>query len=304
MPSAPVFDIKRFALHDGPGIRTTVFLQGCPLRCRWCQNPEGLERDPPPWQDPGLCLDCQACQDACPALAIRREQRRRIVDAQRCRRCGACTRACPSTAMRPVARRMTVAEVMDQVLADALFHRQSAGGLTLSGGEPLRHPRFVAALLEGCRHHRVPVAIETSLAVPALALRALDGSRPLMLCDLKAPDAGRCAAWTGGDLGRILANLDRIVAAGLPLRIRIPVIPACTAEPEAMAAIRALARQHAPQAPIELMPYNPLPAGKYARLGRPWDFPRGHHDLATLVDPPAATLYSPATDHRMHGESD
>jgi len=203
MSSGMVFDVQRASLHDGPGMRTTVFLKGCPLRCAWCHNPESQRHDAEISFDPGRCLACGDCAAACP------QDRHRLVDGQHrydrdgCTRCGKCAEACPSLALEPVGRTMSVAEVMAVVRQDLGFYRDSGGGLTLSGGEPAMQAQFAAALLAAAEAEGIDTAIETSGHAPWPAWELIRPHCRLFLFDVKA-EADRHRELTGVPLEPIL----------------------------------------------------------------------------------------------------
>lgn len=255
-----VSDIQRFCLHDGPGIRTVVFLKGCPLRCRWCQNPESLRAAPEIYHAPRHCLGCGACARVCPRAAIKVDGRS-TVDWARCDQCLACAETCPSGALRVVGRRLSVAEVMEVVMADRPFYARSGGGVTLSGGEPALQPEFASALLSALRDAGVSTVIETAGAVATERLLALARLADLVYFDLKGArsDAHRRNTGSGNEL--ILRNAAALVAAGAQVQFRVIAVPGANDAPEDIAAMRTLlasldARE------VQILPYHGLGAGK------------------------------------------
>ena len=212
MHSGQVFNIQRYSLHDGPGIRTVVFLKGCPLRCLWCHNPEGMDAQPAILAAPYRCLACGRCRDDCPAHEAGPigQEGRSPSERERCTSCGACVQACPAEARRLVGRRMTAAEVLVEILRDRIFHEDSGGGATFSGGEPLQQPQFLLALLEACRKREIHTAVDTSGYVRQEDL--LDAARHVnvFLYDLKILDDDRHRRYTGVSNRSILENLHAL----------------------------------------------------------------------------------------------
>ena len=267
-----IFDIQRFSTHDGPGIRTTVFFKGCPLRCRWCHNPEGLRPEPQIAFAPDRCIACGDCAAACPEGAHRLERAAagravHAFDRARCRSCGTCAAACASGALETVGREIEAEDVLREVLRDRVFYETSGGGLTLSGGEPLLQPAFAAALLRAAKAEGLHTAVETSGFAPWKDLDALAGSVDLFLYDIKETDPERHREFTGVPNESILGNLRKLHAGGARIALRCPIIPACNDREDHFAGIAALMRELPGLAETELLAYHPLGQGKGARLG-------------------------------------
>ena len=262
-----VTDIQRFSVHDGPGIRTTVFLKGCGLRCAWCHNPETLRPGPELQVLPDRCIGCDACRQACPrgAHAVEGGARRFLRD--RCRACGSCARTCYAGALVLVGREMESGEVLAEVLEDAPFYRRSGGGMTLSGGEPLGQAGFSRELLEGAKAEGLHTAVETSLAASWDRVALLLPLADLFLVDLKLMDPARHREWTGAANDRILENARRLSREGRPLVIRTPVVPGVNDAPGAIGAVADFVRDLSSAEAYELVPYHPLGTGKYRSLG-------------------------------------
>jgi pyruvate formate lyase activating enzyme len=235
MSQGCVFDLRHFTLHDGPGIRTAVFLKGCPLACPWCHNPEGRDPRPALLRRPERCVDCRACVEACAALrGAEALDPRQAGGGEACASCpdfGACARACPAEALQEVGRKLGAEALLALLRKDLPFYRESGGGATFTGGEPLAQPAFLRELLEGCRAEGIHAAVETSgFAAPATLLEI--GQRAdLLLYDLKEADAARGSALTGVDYGLCLDNLRLAAEAAAEdpgfarLAIRMPIIP-------------------------------------------------------------------------------
>lgn len=262
-----VFNIQRCSLHDGPGIRTTVFLKGCPLRCFWCQNPESQAVGTELLYDRRKCTLCGACRSACPHGAVGLVKGKPAYDRTLCRGCGRCCPACPNEARSVSGRTMSVDEVMAEVRRDVKFYKRSGGGLTLSGGEPLSQPRFSRELLGRCREEGLHTTLDTSGAAPWSRLRGVLEQADFVLLDIKHLDPAKHAAATGRDNRLILANAKRI-AKLKPLRLRIPLIPGFNDDAAAIGAIAGFARNELGGPAIDLLPYNRLGEIKYDFLGK------------------------------------
>ncbi|MBW1960234.1 MAG: glycyl-radical enzyme activating protein [Deltaproteobacteria bacterium] len=264
-----VFNIERFCVHDGPGIRTIVFLKGCMLSCKWCANPEGIGKTPQMAFLPESCIGCGHCAEGCSEKATFRTSDGMIsVNAQRCAHCGSCVAVCPSGARLMYGTSMSVGEVFEEVCKDLPFYRRSQGGVTVSGGEPLAQKSFTYSLLKYCSLHNIHTAVETcgyaSWGTVSYAFEFAD----LILFDFKHIHPLKHLKFTGVNNQQILENLKRLDAEGRALIIRVPVIPGFNAtigEMEAMASFAAkLKNPHT----CHLLPYHPLGNSKYSRFGR------------------------------------
>ena len=287
-----IFAIKRFALHDGPGIRTTVFFKGCPLRCLWCHNPEGLSPNPQLVFYPHLCIACGKCYEVCRSGAIRK-QRSPIddYDRQKCTLCGACAEVCPAGAIEVIGREFSADEVMHEVLRDVRFYETSGGGLTLSGGEPLAQADFALELLAKARSLGIHTVLDTSGFGRAEDLDRCLEFTDHAYYDLKIVDDRRHRDFTGLSNRIILENLRRVGESGTALTIRIPLIKDLNDSPED---IRAFANLIASLPSltnlqrVEIIPYHRIGEGKYRGVGL--DYPlksqpvHTREEVSELVD--------------------
>lgn len=220
-----IFDIRRYAIHDGPGIRTTVFFKGCPLRCRWCHNPESWKAGPEMGFRRSRCVKCRHCMEICEHGAISFSESGPAVDPDKCTLCGRCVAECPTGAWEIIGRKASVAEVMAQLRKDIVFYDESGGGATFSGGEPLMQPDFLVALLEACRAEGIRTAVDTTCYADPHTLRRIAELADLFLCDIKHMNSELHRQFTGIPNDRILANIRMLAEVGKKIFIRIPIIP-------------------------------------------------------------------------------
>ncbi len=260
-----IFDIKRFAVHDGPGIRVTAFLKGCPLGCAWCHNPEGKRPGADIRLNERACIRCGACAAACPHSAVALEAAIQI-DRSKCQRCGKCAEVCPSSALSAVGYAIGAEELMLEFKKEEIFFRDN-GGITLSGGDPLFQPRFTKDVLEMAKAAGYHTALETCLYAPVDIVKSLSGVVDLWIADLKLMDPLEHKRLTGVDNEPILRNYELLAGRGGEILTRIPVIPGATDSPENLRAIGRYIASVNPGGVAELMFYNPLGESKYAAYG-------------------------------------
>jgi pyruvate formate lyase activating enzyme len=262
-PSATgvVFNIQRYSLHDGPGIRTTVFLKGCPARCLWCHNPESQSFAPELLLVESRCVSCGTCATVCAHGAP-------PPGAAACTVCGACVEACPAGARQLAGRETSVAAVMDEVLRDRVFYEESGGGVTFSGGEPTAQHGFLAALLAACRHASLHTAVDTCGFAPRDRLLALAPLVDLFLFDVKLTHDERHRHLTGLPAAPILDNLRALAAAHDNVWVRVPVVPGHTDAEADLAATACLVGELDGIRKVCLLPYHATGASKASRLGR------------------------------------
>lgn len=273
-----ITDIQRFSLYDGPGIRTTVFLKGCPLRCQWCHNPECLAPQPQVRYQPRRCTGCGACAAVCPQGVHTVDGGTHALRRERCTACGACAAACPTQALSIAGRSVTAGEVLAEALRDRAYYEKT-GGLTVSGGEPLAQPAFAHALLALAKASGLHTCVETSGYAPWASVERIRPVTDLFLLDWKAGDPARHLAYTGVAQQPILANLERLAATGAAIILRFPLVPGLNDTAADLDAIAALLERFPTVDHGELMAYHKMGAAKYAGLGLDYPLP-GLDDMA------------------------
>ena len=280
-----IFNIQRYSTHDGPGIRTVVFLKGCSLGCRWCQNPESRARSEDLLYDPRLCLaGCELCQQAAPAVITRTLDgliihRQNVNDSH----IAALRDCCPTTALTVCGEEKNVEAIMATVLRDKPFYDRSGGGITLSGGEPFMNPTLAQALFEASHQAGIHTAVETCLHVPWKYIEPALPFVDLFLADLKHVDEAVFQQWTDGSARRVLDNLQRLAQAGKKMIIRVPLIQGFNASEADIAAITDFAADRLQVSEIHFLPYHTLGMNKYQLLSQPYTAPDKPLDAPELL---------------------
>ncbi|WP_066650067.1 glycyl-radical enzyme activating protein [Christensenella timonensis] len=263
-----VFDIQRFCVHDGPGIRTTVFLKGCPLRCKWCCNPESMHAKPEVLFNPELCIGCGACAAACTAGAVRGGDG---MDRSICTGCGKCAEECYADARYVKGGYMTPAQVLDEVLKDTTFYERTGGGVTFSGGEPLLQVDFLEETLALCRENGLGTAIETCGNVPYASFERIANLVDLFLFDIKSTDSKKHLEYTGVENRQILDNCEQLAKIAKRVVVRVPVIPEFNFDTGELGNIVRFAEKIGVDE-VNFLPYHRMAANKYSFLNRAyWD---------------------------------
>lgn len=267
MENGWIFNIQKYSIHDGPGIRTTVFMKGCPLRCWWCHNPESQSPRQEVSLTEGRCIRCGSCLDVCPEMDRETAPALPFIDRERCTRCGACVDACVTGTREMLGREASVGEVMIEILQDRIFYDQSGGGVTLSGGEPLMQPEFTRSLLEACQKEGVRTAVDTCGFAPQQDILRLAALTDLFLYDIKVMDEQKHIQHAGVSNSVILENLVALNRQHENIWMRIPVVPGLNNDSESMLQIARFAEtlEHVQQ--VNLLPYHELGAHKVDRLG-------------------------------------
>ncbi|MCC6444029.1 MAG: glycyl-radical enzyme activating protein [Armatimonadetes bacterium] len=266
-----IFDIQRFSIHDGPGIRTTVFLKGCPLCCLWCHNPESRSSQRQLAFYKTKCIVCGHCAAACPNGAILSGDER--VDWEKCRVCGGCAEDCPAEALQIIGRKASVAEVVDVVLRDLPFYKTSSGGVTLSGGEPLFQYDYSLSLLRAFKEEGLHTAVETCGLTSRDRLAGILERTDLFLYDIKAVDPAKHRKLCGADNAAILDNARFLDAQGADVLFRTPIIPGHNDSPEDICLLGEFVLSLSFPHRLELMPYHAIGSGKYEALGMLYPLP-------------------------------
>ncbi|MDO9508951.1 MAG: glycyl-radical enzyme activating protein [Thermovirgaceae bacterium] len=266
MTRGVIFDIRRYSIHDGPGIRTTVFMKGCPLSCWWCHNPESQSAFTEIIYRPERCIGCGACAKTCPEGAVTLTQRGYISDPDKCTGCGDCAGVCPSEAREMLGRDITIGELAREIQKDVLFFEESGGGVTFSGGEPLAQPEFLAAALEAARELEIHTAVDTCGFAPRHVLETIAPLTRLFLFDLKIMDPVLHRKYTGVSNEIILENLKWLTGNKYETVVRIPVIPGINDTEENIEAVGRFLSGLSMRPDVDLLAYHASATEKYRRF--------------------------------------
>jgi pyruvate formate lyase activating enzyme len=253
-----VVNIQRNSVHDGKGLRTTVFLKGCNMRCYWCHNPETFSGKPQLRYDEKLCIGCGECLNTCINNAHISNDGRHIIDAMKCGLCGKCAEVCFSGALDIIGKKMSVRQVMAEIMEDEIFYKRSAGGVTISGGEPLLQPEFTKEILMQCRRKGIHTAIESNVSLKWSSIESIVREADLVIADIKTMNESEHKSATGISNSNVLENIKKIDGIGKEIIIRTPVIPGFNAEKKYIAEIANFLNNINGLRYYELLPYHPL----------------------------------------------
>jgi pyruvate formate lyase activating enzyme len=283
-----IFDVRRFSIHDGPGIRTTVFFKGCPLACAWCHNPESQSFEPELMLLGNRCVDCGACAASCPEGAIQKIDGHWITDRSICKRCGKCVAVCYADGRQIVGREYTLEEVMQTVDSDQAFYLESGGGVTFSGGEPLSHLDQLLDLLQACKARGYHTAVDTCGQVPWTSFEASLPLVDLYLYDLKMMDPTKHKHYTGASNHLILENLKKLCQIDKEVWIRIPIIPGINDDAQNLSESAEFIAGLGNKIRVFLLPYHDVAATKYVNVG-------ARYTLGSIPKPDKAVMEAAAS---------
>jgi len=298
-----IFNIQRYSLHDGPGLRTVIFFKGCQLRCKWCSNPESHEFKRELYVSTLQCIGCGQCIKVCPQKALSKVDGCIVIDRALCKSCDLCTELCPSGAIQFYGKAQTAYEVFKTVLRDATFYRNSNGGVTLSGGEPTLQPDFAYEILSMCKEEGINTAIETCGFTRWENLEKLLPLLDYVYYDVKHVISAKHVAGTGSDCSIILANLKKLISVKHDVVIRIPVIPSFNDDKHSIDAIIDWIDTNLSGISVEIMAYHRYGEGKYELLGREYQMKNVNNLSTEVMENIVSTFKSKSIDCRLLSEN-
>ena len=266
-----IFNVMRYSIHDGPGLRTSIFFKGCPLSCTWCHNPEGISSAVQRVDRQHLCIGCGQCVDHCSQNALTLTSNGVVADEKRCTQCLTCAQTCPAEAMEFIGKSMTVSEVLEEIQKDIPFYDESGGGVTFSGGEPLNQPHFLLEMLNACGELDLHRTVDTSGYADSKLLLKIAEQTDLFLYDLKHMDPVKHRLYTGVSNEKILNNLELLARHGAQITIRIPIVPGINDDDENIERVRTFLGRLPGIRHVHILPYHSVAQGKYRSLRT--DFP-------------------------------
>lgn len=267
MTKGKIFDLMKYSIHDGPGIRTTIFFMGCPLKCQWCHNPESQSFEQELMYWPDRCIGCRQCLEVCPQGAIVETAGRLDYLREQCRLCGACCQVCHAGVRELVAKTMSVHEIMSEIEKDVIFYDESGGGVTFSGGEALMQPSFLLKILQECRKKEIRTAVETCGYVNLKVLQEISPFVDLFLYDLKLMDSQKHQKYTGVTNKLILDNLRWLAENHPKVIVRVPIIPGINDDEDNISQLGKFTASLKRIKELHLLPYHKAGTDKYQRLG-------------------------------------
>lgn len=262
-----IFDIHRFALHDGPGIRTTVFLKGCPLHCLWCHNPESISPKPQLGYFAERCSSCGACMTVCPNQVHELNDGHHFLSREKCSACGLCVDVCPNNALAMTGKEMSTQRVMNIIIKDKTYYDESGGGITLSGGEPLMQPDFALSLLKRSKEAGIHTCVDTSGFASLEVLKKIVDYTDVFLFDYKVSDEKRHKDLTGKTNQCILSSFNFLYKTGCQIILRCPLIPGVNDSDDHFEAIARFEKDYPKLLKIQILPYHHIGHAKYERYG-------------------------------------